>query len=148
MLAGGAVRRASHLHIAINVGFLRNFGVKAHFLPAFRRGDLHRRAVLAVMVRAKKTVNFKFAFSRDVRKISVQRSRSYSRAESSAMLRVLQGLQDGISRRVCEPLPCDGTVQTPLHQYHLFSYPLHHQERKKKREGRIRVELELELCQS
>lgn len=35
MLARGAVRGAAHLHIAVNVGIRRNFGVNAHFLSVF-----------------------------------------------------------------------------------------------------------------
>ena len=126
VLARGAMRGASHLHITVDIWIWRNFGVKAHFLPALWRGNLRRRGVFAAVVRAEKTVNFEFAFRRDVPKISMEGSRSYSRAEPSAVLRVFQGLQHWISRRVCEPLPCDGTVQTSLHLYHLFSYPLHH----------------------
>lgn len=100
MLTRGAMRVASHLHITVDVRIRGNFGIKAHFLPALGRGNLRRRAVLAVVVRDEEAVDFKFAFAGDVAQISMQGSRSYSRAQSSAVLRVLQGLQHRISRRV------------------------------------------------
>lgn len=126
MLARGAVRRAAHLHIAVDVGIWRNFGVNAHLLSVFRRSNVHRRRVVAAVVCAEKAVNLEFAFARDVPQIAMEGSRSYSRAKPSAVLGIFQGLQHRVPRRVCEPLPRHGAVQTSLHQYHLFSYPLHH----------------------
>lgn len=126
VLARGAVGRTSHLHVAVDVGFLRNFGIKTHFLPAFRRRDVRPGVVVAAVVRAEEAVDLELALRRDVPEAPVQGSGSYSRAQPPAVLRVLQGLQDRVPRRVCEPLPGHRTVQTSLHQYHLLSYPLHH----------------------
>lgn len=35
----GAERGAAHLHITVHICLLSNFGIKADFLPAFRRRD-------------------------------------------------------------------------------------------------------------
>lgn len=138
VLTRGAMRVASHLHVAVDVRIRRNFRVEAHLLSTLRRGDLGRRAVLAVVVRAEQAVDFELAFGRNVPQISVQGSRSDSRTQPSAVLRVFQGLKHRVPRCVREPLAGDGAVQTPFHQYHLFSYPLHHQNALRRRGRRRR----------
>lgn len=100
VLARGAVCRTSHLHVAVDVGFLRNFGIKTHFLPAFRRGDFRPGVVVAAVVRAEKTVDLELALRRDVPEAPVQGSGRYSRAQPPAVLGVFQGLQDRIPWRV------------------------------------------------
>ena len=130
MLTRGAVRGAPHLHVAVNVRVLRDLRIQAHLLPALRGAEVGRGAVLVVVVRSEQAVHLELAaFAGRVSVASVQRGGGEDpRAEAPAVLGVLQGLQHRVARRVREPLPRrDGTVQTPLHQDHLFSYPLHHE---------------------
>ena len=101
MLARGAMRGAPHLHIAVNVGVLRDFRVQTHLLSVLRGGNVRRGAVLVVVVRSEQTVDLELAaFAGNVRVASMERGGGDARAQTSSVLGVFQGLEHRVPGRV------------------------------------------------